>query len=168
MEIINNFLPNSSFDFLNKKILDKHFPWYHQNSKVLDDDNEEQFTHLFYSDETQYSNKAYLLKPIFDKLNVKILIRAKINLTLKEDIIRPFNYHMDFAQCNTAIFYLNTNNGKTLFKDGQEIESVANRIVIFPSELEHTGTTHTDKKYRIVLNINYIKELNGNIKSRII
>tara|TARA_B110000495_G_scaffold102145_1_gene88266 strand:- start:139 stop:642 length:504 start_codon:yes stop_codon:yes gene_type:complete len=162
MKIINNFLPKFSFDFLNEKLLDKHFPWYHQNSKVLDDDNEEQFTHLFYSDETQYSNKAGLLKPIFDKLNVKILIRAKINLTLKEDIIRPFKYHMDYPQCNTAIFYLNTNNGKTIFKDGQEVESVANRMVIFPSKLEHAGTTHTDKKYRIVLNINYLNKGKNN------
>ena len=28
-------------------------------------------------------------------------------------------------------------------------------MVIFPSNLEHTGTTHTDKDFRIVLNINY-------------
>lgn len=162
MKIINNFLPKIAFDFLNERLLDKHFAWYHQNSKVSDEDNEEQFTHLFYSDVTKYSGKENLLEPVFDKLNVKELIKAKINLTFKEDIIRPFQYHIDidYTQCNTAILYLNTNNGKTLFKDGQEVESVANRMVIFPSKLEHTGTTHTDKKYRIVLNINYKEQQN--------
>ena len=71
MKIIDNFLPSFVFDFLNKRLFDKHFAWYHQNSKVLDEDNEEQFTHLFYNDTKEYSDKVNLLKPIFDKLNVK-------------------------------------------------------------------------------------------------
>ena len=38
-----------------------------------------------------------------------------MNLTIKENIIKPFDFHsdVDFV-CNTAVFYLNTNNGKTL------------------------------------------------------
>ena len=30
-----------------------------------------------------------------------------------------------------------------------------NRLVIFPANVKHTGTTCTDKDERIVLNINY-------------
>ena len=90
MKVIDNFLPSIVFDFLNKKLLDEHFPQQHQNSKVSDDDNEEQFTHLFYSNVTKYSGKADLLRPIYDKLNVRQLLKAKIDLTFKEDIIRPF------------------------------------------------------------------------------
>jgi hypothetical protein len=33
--------------------------------------------------------------------------------------------------------------------------SKKNRIVIFPSNLKHAGTTHTDEKIRAVININY-------------
>ena len=37
----------------------------------------------------------------------------------------------------------------------KEIECEANTVVIFPNTFEHTGTTHTDKPFRYVLNLNY-------------
>ena len=157
MKIEDNFLQNFVFEFIYDRFLHKHFAWYHQHSKVGFDDGNIQFTHLFYDKETKLSDKIDLLKPIFEKLKVKKLLRAKVNLTLKEDIIRPFDYHVDvdYTQGKTAILYMNTNNGKTLFENGEEVDSIANRIVIFENSLNHTGTTHTDEKYRIVLNINY-------------
>ena len=42
-------------------------------------------------------------------------------------------------------------NGNTI-----EVESEANSMVVFPNTLRHTGTTHTDKEFRYVLNINYL------------
>ena len=45
--------------------------------------------------------------------------------------------------------------GYTEFKDGTIIESAENRLVIFPSDMRHTGTTCTNAKNRIVVNINY-------------
>ena len=158
MRIENNFISEIFFDFFKEKILNKDFPWYHQNSKVSDNDNEEQFTHLFYNKSKKQSDKIELIHPILDQLDVKEILKAKLNLTLKENTIRPFEYHTDihYRKCDTAILYINTNDGKTLFKNGKVIESIANRIVVFPSELEHAGTTHTNSKYRIVLNLNYI------------
>lgn len=157
MKIEDNFLPDFIFNFLNKKLLDRYFPYYYQNSKVLNNDNEQQFTHLFYDNKSKVSKFTNLLDPILQKLDVKTIIKAKLNLTTKENVIRPFAYHVDidYTKGNTAIFYMNTNNGKTLFKNNKEVNSVANRMLIFANELEHTGTTHTDKKYRMVLNINY-------------
>ena len=35
---------------------------------------------------------------------------------------------------------MNTNNGKTLFENGKEVDSVANRLVVFGNTLKHTGT----------------------------
>ena len=157
MRIEDNFLPSFVFNFIKDRFLHKHFPWYHQNSKVGIDDGNIQFTHLFYDKETKLSSKIDLLKPIFDKLEVNTLLRAKVNLTLREDTIRAFDYHVDidYTKGNTAILYMNTNDGKTLFENGKEVDSVANRIVVFGNSLKHTGTTHTNDKYRIVLNINY-------------
>ena len=57
----------------------------------------------------------------------------------------------------TAIFYLNTNNGYTLFEDGQRVASVANRIVIFDAALRHTGASCTDADHRLVLNLNFVR-----------
>tara|TARA_E500000318_G_scaffold101982_1_gene105913 strand:+ start:4163 stop:4639 length:477 start_codon:yes stop_codon:yes gene_type:complete len=158
MKIVDNFLPSFFFDFISERFLHRHFAWYFQKSKVTDDDGEIQFTHLFYDNNIELSKHINLLEPILKQLKVKKLLKAKVNLTLKEDIVRPFNYHVDidYTKGNTAILYMNTNNGKTLFKNGKEVNSVANRMLIFANQLEHTGTTHTDTKYRIVLNINYL------------
>ncbi len=58
-------------------------------------------------------------------------------------------------QWKTSIFYVNTNNGYTKFEDGTIVESVANRMVIFPANIKHTGTTCSDEKRRVVINFNY-------------
>ena len=52
---------------------------------------------------------------------------------------------------------MNTNDGYTEFEDGTKVESVANRLVTFPANLKHTGTSCTDEKTRIVINFNYFK-----------
>jgi len=53
---------------------------------------------------------------------------------------------------------MNTNNGYTKFEDGTKIESVANRMVFFSSNMKHTGTSCTDEKIRVVINFNYFKQ----------
>jgi hypothetical protein len=73
----------------------------------------------------------------------------------------------------TACFYINTNNGSTEFRKeysdyetlayglppdpdhGAKIESVANRMIIFDSNLEHGGHACTDEKVRVLVNFNY-------------
>jgi len=54
------------------------------------------------------------------------------------------------------VLYLNTNNGYTLFEDGRQVDSVANRIVFFDATLPHSGVHCTDTEQRIVLNLNMI------------
>ena len=61
------------------------------------------------------------------------------------------------SQITTSIFYVNTNNGYTKFEDGTKVESVANRLVSFPANKKHTGTSCTDEKTRVVINFNYFK-----------
>ena len=64
------------------------------------------------------------------------------------DVSVPLSY--------TAIFYCNTNNGYTEFKDGDKIVSEANSMVIFPSYMEHTGSTCSNARSRVNININYV------------
>jgi len=99
---------------------------------------------------------------ILDRLDIFSLLRIKINYMspTTERIIHDF--HVDITDDNapkdikTAIFYLNTNNGVTIFEDTkEEVESVSNRMITFPGYLRHTGTTATDKPYRILINFNY-------------
>ena len=60
-----------------------------------------------------------------------------------------------FDRCKTAVLYLNTNNGYTKFKTGEQVESVENRLVLFDGNVQHAGTTCTDKRYRAVFNLNF-------------
>jgi len=156
IKIIDNFLDIEYFIKLKNTFLDINFPWYFQKGKVFDFDGNFQCTHIFFQNNKINSNHFDLIEPILLKLNVKSLVKAKLNSTFKENIIKSFHLHTDVTfDCITAILYLNSNNGKTVFKNGEEIESIENRIVVFPSNLEHTGTTHTDTHYRMVLNLNY-------------
>lgn len=158
MKITDNFLNKKYFNLLNNTFLNNMFPWYYQNNKSNVNDNEFQFTHVFYNDNKENSSCLYILNELFKKIKLKTLIRVKLNLTTKRKKIKKFNFHVDTdIKCNTAILYLNTNNGKTVFEDKKllPVNSVENRIVIFPSHIKHAGTTHTDTDLRIVLNINY-------------
>ena len=156
IKIIDNFLKKDDLNNLKNKFLSNDFPWYFQDFKVYKNDGNFQFLHVFFHCNKINSNYFDLLDPFLSLLNIKSIVRIKLNLTTKEKKIKKFKFHADTNfNCKTAIFYLNTNNGKTIFKNGKEVESVENRIVIFPSNLKHTGTTHTDASYRMVLNLNY-------------
>jgi len=61
----------------------------------------------------------------------------------------------EFAGATTGIFYLNDNDGYTFFGTGEEVESKANRLVTFPVNTPHSGTSCTNTQNRVVLNLNY-------------
>ena len=66
------------------------------------------------------------------------------------------NFHKDFEyEHKNALFYLNDNNGPTIFKNGKTVESKANRLLIFDSKLEHASTYCSDEKIRVNINFNY-------------
>jgi len=67
------------------------------------------------------------------------------------------SYHRDQEyKAKAAIYYLNTNNGYTQFKEGKEkVHSVKNRMAFFDTGAYHLGTNSTDCKNRLVLNFNY-------------
>ena len=96
-------------------------------------------------------------------MGVKRLDRIKINLNPKTVFHRKSGFHTDQRSVSegfglhqkTAIFYINTNNGWTEFKKGGRVKSVANRAVIFDSNLEHRGVSCTDAKRRVLINFNY-------------
>ena len=53
----------------------------------------------------------------------------------------------------TAILYMNTNNGYTEIEDtGEHVNSIANRMVVFPSNIRHRVATQTDTQTRMVVN----------------
>ena len=158
IEVIDNFLEEDNFKEIEKILMGDKFPWFFNDFKNDDDDiNNFQFTHTVVRGNGNIESKfIQYMKPFFDKLNIKKIFRIKINLTTRSHNSFNHLYHTDVSfQCTTAIFYINSNNGKTIFKNGEEVNSVANRMVIFNSNLEHAATSHTDEKTRVVINFNY-------------
>ena len=160
MKIINNFIENKKFKVLQENITDLYFPWYLQNGVNYNNDGHYQLTHNFISDEKTVSEFIIILKPILNILEAKKLIRVKLNLLTKTEKIIEHGFHIDTdagVNCFTGILYLNTNNGYTKFKDNTIINSEENKFIEFNSTTQHTGSSCTDKNYRIVLNLNYFK-----------
>ena len=158
IEVIDNFLEEDVFKEIEKILMGDKFPWFFNDFKNDDNDiNNFQFTHTVVRGNGNIESKfIQYMKPFFDKLNIKKIFRIKINLTTRTEKLFNHLYHTDVSfQCLTAIFYVNSNNGKTVFKNGKKIDSVANRMVIFNSNLEHAATSHTDEKTRVVINFNY-------------
>jgi hypothetical protein len=155
IRITDNFLTEEEFAELKWNIYSGDFPWYQIVGIDNQYDGKRQFIHFFYKATTN-SNYFSILNPIIQKLDAGALIKIKANLIPKTHEVIQNMFHVDsFYKCTTAIFYMNTNNGYTLFEDGTKCESVENRLVRFPSHIKHTGTSCTDAEDRIVINLNY-------------
>ena len=109
--------------------------------------------------ETDYKVIIPFLKKL--KITTKQLTRVKVNATLCKESVMRSGWHVDVPEEElhlgmTAIYYVNTNNGKTIFKGGEEVESIENRMVIFPNWYNHTPQYHTDSPMRAVINFNWL------------
>jgi len=157
MKVIDNFLPQEQFLIIKNEIMSVNFPWFYQDKKVYENDHYFQFIHTFYKNYQVNSNYFSLLKPIIDIINAKALVGIKANCNPKTENTEIYNFHVDEKfEGFTGLYYINTNNGYTLFKNKDKVESIENRFLIFKNELEHTGTSCTDQKARFVINFNYI------------
>jgi hypothetical protein len=174
IEIIDNLLSEDDF-FKIKEYFIGNFsklPWFYSDSVVYDHDSEIgkkeiedifnfQFVHTFYDKHVPSSNHISIIEPIYDKIVDKYkfvaFMRIKANLLTNNRKEKIFPFHVDFNgfKGKTAIFYINTNNGKTIFENGEKIDSIENRLVIFDSKLEHTGTTCSDQSTRCLINFNF-------------
>ena len=154
MQVIDNFLSEGEFKNLRDYISSTRFPWYY--GLVTTDSKIAQFVHTFYANDmptSTYDDVAFLR----EKLNMSSLVRIKVNLNPKTETLQVHEdaFHIDYPDITTAVFYLNTCDGYTLFEDGTKENSVENRIVIFDSNMRHTGTSCTNEAGRLVMNINY-------------
>jgi len=169
VEVIDNFLPDYYFKQIQSTLLGEYFWWYH-NEYILSEDQDKnkrfQFMNILYDERPEYDGETSSYDLIRDplnligsKLNITRLCRIKANLRPRSFFNRSSGgYHTDGYDCShTSIYYINTNNGYTKFKNGTKIKSVENRMVVFPSHLEHQGYACSDKLKRVVINFNYDK-----------
>lgn len=155
IEIIDDFLTNDEFNQIYNLVSDLEFPWFF--GVVTNQSKYCQFTHCFYQNDEPLAYFKYV-RFLRSKLQMRSLVRIKVNINpWTENLVEHTDaWHIDYPDITTAILYLNTNNGYTMFETGEKVSSIKNRLVKFDSNIKHTGTTCTDEPGRLVLNINYL------------
>ena len=162
--VIDNFIDKQSFQDLQNVMFGENFCWnYNEHIDYIDEQEKFrfQFTHTFYRQNIGPSSQQYgKLSHILNKIKPKEIYRIKANLLSRTSEIVENSFHVDIADLGilpwtTSILYMNTNNGYTEFETGAKVESKENRMLVFPAEMKHRGTSCTDKKIRVVINFNY-------------
>jgi hypothetical protein len=159
-EIIDNFLESKDFKILTDNMLGGFFPWYITEDIVGDKEsiltNHCSFTHAFYDNYQIHSDFFKKLSIVINKLQIKSLIRIKSNLYPKTTQLIEHNFHSDYDFSHkSGLYSLNTNNGFTIMEDGERIESIANRMLLFDASKPHNSTTCTDEIFRANIVFNY-------------
>ena len=143
------------------------FPWFFNDIIDYDSDSGDidkyQFVHNFYNNDSPTSELYSIVEPILAIIAPTTIFRVKANLLTRTSKIVENRFHIDMGDLSeeqqkgwtTSVFYVNTNNGYTLFEDGTKVKSVANKMITFPSNMRHTGTSCTDEQIRVVINFNF-------------
>lgn len=168
--IIDNALDFNSAKMIKEEFFRKQFPWFYINLTLtegvqFDHKKEFNFHHIICGYQKETTPAIRFVQPIFDKLNVAAIFLCRVFLTTYTGENVNHGFHVDalaesestqaYRNMNTAIYYVHTNNGGTLFEDGQFVNSVENRLLVFNSQERHAAITATDVAARIVVNINY-------------
>ena len=169
IEIHDDLLSPKEYREIKNTFLNDKFPlpWYWSDvvqGDYLDVDHLDnyQMTHVCYSNcspNLQESSGFPSVLPIVNHpdLDIRALVRIKANLNHRTPEIIQHGFHVDVPfDCMTGIYYVNDNDGYTEFKEcGTKVESVANRMVTFPSQTLHSGTSCTNATRRIAINFVY-------------
>jgi hypothetical protein len=159
MEIIDNFLDPYHFGSIKKFMIENTFPWYWQPNvsyDVIPANDGTYFTHMFYYNKP-LSQYIKLLNPLIQKIpyDASKLKRIKGNLYPQSQRKIYHGWHDDYEIPHQGcIFYMNTNNGYTIFKN-KKVKSVENRLLLFDPSVLHRSTTCTDAPCRLNINFNY-------------
>jgi hypothetical protein len=158
--IIDSALSQEEFENIKNFMLNSNFPW--NLTPVVTNEKENlpvtasyYFTHEFWSG-FHTEPQSQVFAPILNLLECRAMIRIKANLYPSTETIIHHDDHYDYEFSHrAAIFYLNTNNGLTVFEDGTEVESIENRLLIFDASVLHHSTTCSDDKCRVNVNFNF-------------
>ena len=179
-KVIDNFLPSDVFDKIHELLLfptlikNKPVPTWTYSPNVMgvkaikEKEQEKKWgifastdQKLFYMvhiayDRTIASHFYDEIMPYCKSLDIKALIRIKINMFPNTEILKEHGMHIDYKFPHKgALFSVNTCDGYTKLEDGTKIDSVANRMLLFEAGKPHSSTTCTNQPVRVTINFNY-------------
>ena len=163
MNIYKNFLPKKTFKKIQSELMSDQMPWYFINGVDYINDGFFKFTYVFIDEYGINCRENFMnvIKPLLSKLKAKRFYSIKVNLLTKTNKIIEHGYHTDFNSDSkkfkgkTALYYINTCNGYTKFKNGKKIKSEENKLIEFNTKIKHKGSSCTDEKIRVAINLNY-------------
>lgn len=167
--VIDNLLTKEEWQGLTSILLGQDFPWYffpslvHHSEATKEDNSAYKFAHLFFRNGTAAPSFS-VVSPIAKRLDPGAYIFVRGFMLTYTGSQAQSGFHVDVenvAGYLTAIYYLNTNNGRTIFASGETIDAVGNRLVIFEGSTPHAAVNATDVKARVVINFNYFPTINS-------
>tara|TARA_B100000035_G_C20850149_1_gene487048 strand:+ start:114 stop:644 length:531 start_codon:yes stop_codon:yes gene_type:complete len=172
IEVIENFLKEEDFQQIEKFFLSPRSQWRFIDFVVSkQQDNQKKdgyFVHSFkdlnpstfqerFVESPNINVLTKIIEEIKKKLNFRQILRIRSSLFPRREYQEPDAFHVDYQfDHKVCIFYINTNNGYTLFKSGEKIDSVANRLLIFDGLKEHSTVVQTDTPARYIINFNLL------------
>ena len=114
IDVKDNFLSPSKFKILQSAMMGEGFRWYYKDYIAFNDKKDKgyQFCHQFLDPDPliERSRYYYLMEP-FERLGR--MYRIKANMRTRTLFHGRSDYHIEYPDMTTAIFYINTCNGYT-------------------------------------------------------
>ena len=157
-------------DAVARLLTSTNFPWFWHKNQVYEDNPRKTshggLRHIYYNQGKENSNAFIVAKELLDvimmqeNMTYKSIYRTQSNLLQNisisdEAIINSWHTDYDMPNHLIVLYYVNTSDGNTLIKDGDNIietPPVAGNYVIFDSTLLHRATMPKYNELRIVTN----------------
>tara|TARA_B100001093_G_C26810295_1_gene1007303 strand:- start:1049 stop:1570 length:522 start_codon:yes stop_codon:yes gene_type:complete len=167
IKVTDNFLDKEYFTDIQGHLLGPNFPWFFNDGINYDfppHPTQYQLIHIFYDNGNELPY-FQLIGDMCRKIGYKEILDdpmrcgIKGNMNPRQPEHEMWGFHIDLEPgktegWTTSIFHVNTNNGWTEFESGDKIDCVGNRLISFPSHIQHSGVSCTDVKRRVVINMN--------------
>ena len=174
--VLDDFVEKEQVELLNEHIYNQGLPLY---IAVYRNDREDvrlgkweplkdsidfhnwQLNHPFLVNGEWVGNHKHIVEGLIDTINpvAKLNAHGIINPGTTNQILIG-GYHCKYVVTDvpiyTAILYLNTNNGYTTFEGGFNVRNVANRLLIFPSQLYYGTVSCTDIQHAGQISMDFV------------
>ena len=167
IEIVDNFLSDYCADSYVKIFngigqVATPFPWaFYNDLNGVERIGNYYFNHQLILNYKVKSNEwLSIFQPLISTIGIPFdnVWRLKVNLYPRTQRRVHHSTHIDYqpnSGLRTCLYYVNTNNGFTIFDGKRKIGSKKNRAILFDGSNKHHSTTPTDCNYRCSINIDY-------------